>query len=512
MRHHPFTKLASLLVVCLMTFSSAAFAEDAEIVTLVKNMQKQMSDLQSMVMSQKAEIQELKSRGAQIRMAPSGVEATPPMSEAEFKQRLTDATGGADKWLKDLKFSGDIRLRYEAFHLHGNTAANGYQSERNRFRFRLRFGFEKKFNDQIKAGFGLASGSSTSASGNTDPISTNQTFGNDFTFKNIWIEKAYVNYTPDWSKATFSDDYGLRSDGLEITAGKFTNPFEKGSTDMIWDRDLKPEGIYEKIEGQLLKTDNLTLKAYGLLGQFVLQENGNTVAAAGVGGKDAQLFAYQVGLNPIFYVPGMERPVDALSALSIYNYQGYATNNNWYAYASGTGAFNNGNPINPGNASDLAAQNFNILSFYQEVNFYPHGIPVKPFAEFARNMSNQSGLAGWAKSTNYAMQGGEYAWSLGLALGKLQKKGDWQATYQYKYIGANSVPGAFNDSDFGGYNYGGTDKAGNVIKLGYNLTDYLTLNGACYLVRPITQRNGTTNGMQPDQSVRRFQIDMTYKF
>lgn len=101
---------------------------------------------------------------------------------------------------------------------------------------------------------------------------------------------------------------------------------------------------------------------------------------------------------------------------------------------------------------------------------------------------------------------------MGLTLGKLVKKGDWQASYQYKYIGANSVVGAFNDSDFGGYNYGGTDKAGNVIKLGYNLTDYLTLNGACYLVRPITQRAAITNGMQPDQSVRRFQLDMTYKF
>jgi hypothetical protein len=488
-------------------------AQDADLVGLIQALQKQMTDLQTTVAAQKAELQELKNRGAGVQIAPSSVEATPPMSEAEFKQRLTDATGGADKWFKDLKFGGDLRLRYEAFHLHGNTAASGYESGRNRFRFRLRYGFEKKFNDEFKVGFSMASGSSTSASGNTDPISTNQTLGNDFTFKNIWIEKAYATYTPDWSKMSLSENYGLKSDGLEVTAGKFTNPFEKGSTDMIWDRDLKPEGIYEKIDGQLSKTDNLTLKTYGLLGQFVLQENGNTAAAAGVGGKDAQLFAYQIGLNPIFYIPGMERPLDALSAFSIYNYQGYATNNNWYAYPSGTGAFNNGNPIYNGTPSKLAAQNFNILSFYQELNFYPHGIPVKPFAEFAHNMSNQSGFLA-RTPTPYSMQGGEDAWSLGLTLGKLAKKGDWQASYQYKYIGANSVVGAFNDSDFGGYNYGGTNKAGNAIKLGYNLTDYLTLNGACFLVRPITVRDGAaiTNGMQADQSVRRFQMDMTWKF
>ncbi|MFA5159710.1 MAG: putative porin [Candidatus Omnitrophota bacterium] len=482
MRHHPFTKLASILVVCLMVFSSAAFADEAQLMDMVKQMQKQMTELQTTVMAQKTEIQALKTGSGKIAMAPSGVEATPPMSEAEFNQRLSDSTGGANKWLKDLKFSGDLRLRYEAFHLHGNTAANTYQPNRNRFRFRLRYGFEKTFSPEMKVGFSMASGSAT------DPISTNQTLGGDFNFKNIFIEKAYATYTPEWAKI------GPVS-GFEVTAGKFNNPFEKGSTDMIFDRDLKPEGIYEKIDTKILDTENFDLKAYALLGQFVLQESGNT------GTKDANLFAYQAGLNPVFYVPGMERPVDALSALSVYNYQKFGELTNFATYANGNPTFN---------ATTLSAREFNVLSFYQEINFYPYGIPVKPFAEFARNMSNRSGLA--AATPGNSMQGGEYAWSLGLTLGKLQKKKDWQASYQYKWIGANSVPGAFNDSDFGGYNYGGADKSGSVIKLGYNLTDYLTLNGACYLVRPITQRNTITNGMQADQSVRRFQLDMTYKF
>ncbi len=499
MKHHPFAKLASLFVACLLIFSSSVFASDAELMALVKNMQQQMNDLHSTVMSQKAEIDALKAGGGgKIQMAQGGVEATPPMSEDEFKQRLTDATGGANKWLKDLKFSGDLRLRYEAFHLNGNTAATTSEPNRNRFRFRLRYGFEKKFNDEMKVGFALASGEKMGANGyNTDPVSTNQSLNNDFNFKNIWIEKAYATYTPEWAKIGVSD--GPSVEGLEITAGKFNNPFEKGSTDMLWDRDLKPEGIYEKIDAKLLDTENFDLKGYLTAGQFVLKESGTT------GTKDGNLFAYQAGLNPIFYVPGLERPVDALSAISVYNYQNYANTANWYI--DGTSQAN-GNPSY--DANTLSARKFNVLSFYQELNFYPYGIPVKPFAEFAHNMSNQSGLP--LATPNNSMQGGADAWSLGLTLGKLVKKGDWQASYQYKWIGANSVVGAFNDSDFGGYNYGGVNKEGNVIKLGYNLTDYLTLNGACYLVRPITQRATTTNGMQPDQSVRRFQLDMTYKF
>ncbi|MEI7750859.1 MAG: putative porin [Candidatus Omnitrophota bacterium] len=508
MKHHPFTKLASILVVCLMTFSSSAVASDAELMALVQNMQKQMNELQTTVMAQKTELEALRAGGGgKIQMAPSSVEATPPMSEAEFAQRLGDATGGANKWLKDLKFSGDIRLRYEAFGLHGNPNANptsttaGYQDARNRFRIRLRYGFEKTFNPEIKVGFSMASGDKTTNGYNTDPISTNQSMTNDFNFKNIWIEKAYVTYTPEWAKVSIND--GLNISGLEVTAGKFNNPFEKGSTDMIWDRDLKPEGVYEKFDLGLLKTDNVVLKAYGLLMQSVLMETGNS--STSVSNKDANLFAYQAGLNPVFYIPGMERPVDALSAISVYNYQNYDNNSNWQIAGVSQA---NGNPSY--NANQLSAKGFNILSFYQEVVFYPHGIPVKPFAEFARNMSNQSGKP--ASAPFNGMQGGEDAWSLGLTLGKLVKKGDWQGSYAYKYIGANSVVGAFNDSDFGGYNYGGTNKAGSVIKVGYNLTDYLTLNGACFLVRPITQRDTTANGMQVDQSVRRFQIDMTYKF
>ena len=525
MKHHPFTKLASILVVCLMTFSSASFADEAQLMDMVKNMQKQMSDLQSTVAVQKAEIQALKAGGGgNIQAAPSGVEATPPMSEAEFNQRLSDSTGGANKWLKDLKFSGDLRLRYEAFHLSGNTQATGSEPNRNRFRIRLRYGFEKTFSPEVKVGFSMATGekaaTSATSMANSDPISTNQTMTNNFDFKNIWVEKAYATYTPEWAKIGNAD--GLSVSGLEITGGKFNNPFEKGNTDMIWDRDLKPEGIYEKIDGQILKTDNITLKTYGLLGQFLLMETGNTAggtAIAPTGGKDASLFAYQVGLNPVFYTPWLERPVDALTALSVYNYNNYATNNNWQIVGVSQA---NGNPTDA-NGTRLSAQGFNILSIYQEVNFYPYGVPVKPFAEFAHNMSSQSGI-GYVTGTtngvsnqNYTMQGGADAWSLGLTLGKLQKKGDLQGSYQYKYIGANSVVGAFNDSDFGGYNYGGTDKAGSVIKLGYNLTDYLSLNGACYLVKPITQRGGpgtnaVINGMQPDQSVARFQLDMTYKF
>lgn len=473
-------------------------AQEADLAGLIQALQKQMAELQSTVAAQKAELQELKARGANIQIAPNNVEATPPMSEAEYKQRLTDATGGADKWLKDLKFSGDTRFRYEAFHFdQKKTGAPGGDQDRNRFRIRLRFGFEKKFTDEIKTSFSLASGdksgnqatpASGSATGNLDPVSTNQTMGGLFNFKNIWIEKVFATYTPNWAKV------GPIA-AFETTAGKFNNPFERGSTDMIWDRDLKPEGIYEKIDTDLLKTDNLTVKGYGTLGQFILQETGS------YGAKDSELFAYQAGLNPIFYVPGLESPVDALSALSVYSYRGYGKYNNWKINPTTGLSQANGNVVDPANASQLDARGFNVLSFYQEIAIFPYGVPVRPFVEWANNLSDASG----------AVQGQNNAWSLGTTIGKLQKKGDWQGSYAYKWIGESAVVGAFNDSDFGG-GYGGAGKCGSVIKLGYNLTDYLTLNGAYFYVKPLNSGYPAFEGTAANEAVNRFQLDMTYKF
>ena len=44
----------------------------------------------------------------------------------------------------------------------------------------------------------------------------------------------------------------------------------------------------------------------------------------------------------------------------------------------------------------------------------------------------------------------DFAWGLGLKLGKMKKKNDWEFSYGYYEIGANAVVAAFNDSDFGG--------------------------------------------------------------
>ena len=278
---------------------------------------------------------------------------------------------------------------------------------------------------------------------------------------------------------------------------------------MIWSRTVKPEGAYEMVDLNLYKGDRLNVKAYGTMGQFVLRETGTYTTATSGALKDSELFAYQVGLNPSFQTDFVKKPIELLSALSLYSYPGYANYNNWrignttVAPTTTGQSLANGNIISEGNAANLDAMHFNVINVYQELALYPHGIPVRPFAEWANNLSDSSG----------SIRDAADAWSLGLKVGKVQKKGDLEAGYAYKWIGANSVVGAFNDNDFGSATYGGTGRRGSVIKLGYGLTDNVTLNGSAYLVNALnTGYSNANNGAILDEEIRRFQLDVNWKF
>lgn len=479
-----------------LTAVSPVMADDSQLLNLVQNMQDQMKDMQKTIQQQNQKIQTLEKREPSVTSAPSGeTVSAAPMSDYEFNQRLETATGGANKWLKDLKFSGDLRLRYEAFKY---SAGSGETDDRNRFRYRLRYGFEKKFNDEMSIGFAMASGEgptlSSAAAGassvQADPTSTNTTFDNDFNFKDVYIEKAYAEYSP----AFLSGKSVL--DKTTITGGKMNNPFEKGSSDMIWDRDVKPEGLAERITFKFFDGDNVDLKGFVTAGQYVLDED-STVDG------DSNLFAYQIGLNPVVYTPFFERPVDLTQAFSYYDYQNYARKNN---FVIGGTSLARGNPNADGLTTELDAGDFNVVESYSEIAVYPLNFPTRFFIDVATNTADSSkGLALNGDVLGNTVLHESTAWSFGTKLGSIVEKGDWELGWAYKYIGANSVVGAFNDSDFGD---GHAGKSGNAFKLSYAITDNIFLNGAAFFVHNL---NSGTAGII-DQQQRRFQADLVWKF
>ncbi len=473
-------KIAGGLMAALMILNTAVRADEGsqasnpKLMSMVDNLSKQMAAMQRTIDAQNSKIRDLQNRPAAGGGA--AAEPTPPMSDYEFGQRLDASLGGAQKWLKDLSFKGDVRLRYEAFNYKSGNPAE--TDDRNRFRIRLRFGWEKKFSEDLKVGFGLASGDSVGTNGvNTDPASTNATLTNDFNFKNIWIEKVYASYTPSFLK------FGPLQK-VNFTAGKFDNPFEKGSTDMVWDRDIKPEGIYEKADFKLLDTENFDLDSYLTMGQLILQEQSAI-------GKDSELFAYQLGLNAAAYVPFMERPLQWLGAVSLYQYHNYGEYSNFTI--AGTSRAN-GNTNADGDATSLDNSAFSIWEFYNEMTVTPFGLPIRPFVDVAINQAAVDPFTDRNK-----------AWSLGSKMGGINKKGDWELGYQYKWIEADSVVGNFSDSDFGpGYN----DHRGSVFKATYALADSVTIGAAAFLVNNLSKGTGSV----VDEETRRFQVDLIYKF
>ncbi len=485
-------KLVANIVLFSLIFVQNAWADfdpAAQMKSFMDSVSKQMAQMQKTIEQQgetinrqNDKIRQLENRPAQIQMAAlSPGEAGQQMTDEQFKQKLGETLGGADKWLKDLKFSGDLRTRYDGQLFKDKNLSSGTAKtpDRNRFRFRLRYGFEKKISDQTSVGFSMGTGESLTTNGlNADQTSQNQTFGNLFNYKNIWVDRAWATYKP-----TFTNIGPIQN--TEITGGKWKNVFQDGSTDMIWDPDVTPEGVYEKVNLKLLETPNTLVKGSLTAGQMVLQEGS-------AHGKDAELYAYQAVLNPIFQTPFSEHPIGIKGAVSYYYYDRYANNSNDVV---GAASFARGNEDFAPADGILDALAFHVFDYYGELSINPFGnILVRPFTEFAINTGDQSGLTNEYK-----------AYQFGVKIGDMQKKGDWQASYAYKRIENNAIVGAFSDSDFGN---GYAGKVGSVVKLGYQLSDNVVLNGALYVVDNLTEGTGGVK----DQGQYRMQADILWKF
>jgi len=462
-------KLSVLWIIpFVFSFSLTAFAGGGE-QSGFKSLEEQIKKLQDLVLTQNERIERLERNQRAIRLNGSdaqGFDVSDELFRERFDQNFERKLGQADHWLKGLDFKADYRLRYEGFDF--TSGSPGETDPRNRFRMRLRYGFEKKFNPDMKVGFFLSSGNTT------DPTSTNQTLDGNFTFKSTVIERAFAEYTPGWAEVGLVDK-------LTITAGKFRNPFERGSSKMIWDRDVKPEGIYEEVNLTLYDGEKVSIEGWLIAGQFILDEDS-------VVSGDAELFAFQGGASFVFKTPFFEKPVDLNLSTSFYSYVDYAVRGNF-------GTLARGNP-NLNGDGELDANDFDVVTGYADLTVHTFGQPLKFFVDIAKNVSNHAPLA--------SGHGQDFAWGVGIKIGQKKKQGDWQLGYEYRYIEPNAIVGAFSDSDFG---LGFADKRGSVLLAAYKLTDDLTLQGGAYFVNNISA--GT---ILRDEEQRRYQVDLIWKF
>lgn len=377
------------------------------------------------------------------------------MTESKETSRSLIAQGKHETlpyWIQNISMKGDLRLRHQVdWAATGNTA-------RERERLRLRLGFDTRVAENLKAGFGLATGSEKNAditvstvtgkgTGTSildaEPTSTNHTFGNGFAKAMLMVDFAYLEYTPfPW---------------LKVTGGKMKSgtPLWQ-TTDLQWDTDINPDGVAVNAGKKFGPVDTFVNASWLTINEL----NSATLN------------------NPEAYIV---QPGASYDITSNINVKGAVSFQQFNVNGKDTGYY--GTP-----AYDYAVtgESFNIG--LKELLF---GYSVNVFGDFITN--------GDSKPTS-----DKAANAYGLKVGneKINGFGDWQATYLQRRLENCSWLNKLGDSD----TYGGAvNTSGMEMILAFGLTSSAQLNLDYYNIDLINGATKTT----PKSLI---QCDVVYKF
>ncbi len=333
--------------------------------------------------------------------------------------------------MSHIKFSGDLRLRFEPFF--GGGAANATTPEaRFRERYRLRFNVASKITNDFAVGFSIASGDLG------DPISTNSTETGFFTRKPLAIDKAFGVYNPHYFKP------------FTLTVGKFGYTWQR--TELTWDNDLNPEGGSAAVAWDWKS---------GFVNHFAVIAIGSPMFEVG-GGPDTYMEGGQVqagftllprvklGANVAYY--------DFHNADTIAQNQfggnGFATNG---IATAGGGTFSFGGSTDTNNFGVIAgkrvfASQYGIVDALARVDF-DTGIkrwPVYALFDYVQNTKacgNLSVFAAAAVALPTCDSRQRHGYWGEFKVGQTKNKGDLMLGYTFARIERDAVLSAFNFSD-----------------------------------------------------------------
>ena len=396
---------------------------------------------------------------------------------------------GMPDWVSGYKISGDFRARYD----HTSSGNEGF-AQRDRYRYRLRFGITASMFDNLEAGFRLASGDAKGAGGN--PLSANSTAQDNSSKKSIYIDTAYGKWSP------------IHSSGWQASAtvGKMENPFS--FTPMVFDPDLTPEGGAVQVSWAPNDQHSFAFTGAG----FILDEEPTFASdPAMIGGqviwnaKWSEKFSTTLG-GGAFKITS---PEQLTSANVPFVNQGN-TREVTTAPITGTDLYSLKYGYMPVILDGSAT--YTLTSF----PFYNGAFPIKASAEFIQNLATSANNQGF--------------W-IGITFGKSGTKKTWDITYRYERLEADAWYDQLVDDDNGGFYpgdqltgtapavpfgyYGGTNVKGHMIKFNYSFTDSFTFSAACFINDLISVQGLQANPLVPnakDTSAFRFMADVMWKF
>ncbi len=274
--------------------------------------------------------------------------------------------------------------------------------------------------------------------------SGNQTFDEGFSYKPIGVDLAYFNW-------------GVTED-LNVFGGKMASPFFRPTSyHLIYDSDIRPEGFAAKYQSGAFfsnasafwaeeRSDDADSMLYGLQGGYRGNLNDDLGLTAGISYYET---TNMKGQKPIFTPEnGQGNQLDA---------------NGNYLYG------------------------FSQINLFSELSFQLNGQPTTVFADYVRNTDAEVFDDGYATGITY---------------GSTSSPGNWSLAYVYQDSGANSIIGAFHDSDFAG---GTSDGRGHTFRAGYAF-----FNGWNLAVRYVTGERGIAAGKTRDYD--RLMADILFRY
>ena len=396
---------------------------------------------------------------------------------------------GMPDWVTSYKISGDFRARFD----HTSSDNQGF-TDRERYRYRLRFGIAVNMLDNLEAGFRLASGDLKGSAGNA--LSANSTMQDNFSKKNIYIDTAYGKWTP------------VNSGGWLVsgTVGKMDNPF--AFTPMVFDPDLTPEGAAAQVNWAINDRHSVSLTGAA----FILDEEQFSLSDPMMYGgqllwnaKWSEKFSTSLGAGS-FKIMSPEQLNTANVPL---NNQG---NTRTLTLAPITGADLYSLKYGYFPAILDASATYTLDSF----PLYNGTFPIKASAEFMQNMAVGDKNQGF--------------W-VGVTFGKSGTKKTWDISYRYERLEADAWYDQLVDDDNGafypgdrltgaspaipfGY-YGGTNVKGHMIRFNYSFTDSFTFSATCFITDLISTDGLVANSLVTDtKTTASFRVlaDVMWKF
>ncbi|MFC2173798.1 putative porin, partial [Acidobacteriota bacterium] len=372
------------------------------------------------------------------------------------------------------KLAGDLRLRFDTQMRSFDNPEDEYN--RNRWRYRLRFGIYFEPHKTVDLGIRVVSGQGFQ---NT----TNQSYGDHARGDDIFLDLVYADWHPH--KA------------VNIIGGKFKNIFF--TSPLVWDPDVNLEGL-----GFKFKHGSDTVKAFAGVSEFFVEE----LNIKALSDDDPVMTGLQGGVE---FSPTEKAVITA--GVTYYDFR----HMQWLG-DTGIGDKTTLVGYNHAHGQQMVFdEDGRLLNTWKCIEFglkakYKSSLPFAGFFYYIKNNDSDIGFliengvatdeSDPADLVAYGDDDREDGWQVGFEVGKKKEKGAFWAQYFYQSLKDYAFPAVFVDSDFHG---GGTNNKGHRIKANYYIQKWVYLQGAFFF----TKRESEAKDGKMDAD--RVQLDVIFK-